>query len=70
MIKNKNVSPLELNEIGLDALSRELSPTDVVRFLRLYEKGNGDYTEERDVELEDVTMNDIRTGIKSLRENH
>jgi hypothetical protein len=61
---------MELNEIGLDALSRELSPIDVARFLRLHEKGSGDYTKEREAELEDVTINDIRAGIKNLRENY
>lgn len=62
------MNPLTLNEIGMDALSKVLSPVDVARFLRLYDKGSGDYTEEREQELDGLTMSDIRAAIKALRE--
>lgn len=62
------MNPLTLNEIGMDALSKALSPVDVARFLRLYDKGSGDYTEEREQELDGLTMSDIRAAIKALRE--
>ncbi|MBS5063020.1 MAG: hypothetical protein KHZ58_04545 [Hungatella hathewayi] len=68
MVRDTVKNPLTLNEIGMEALSKVLSPVDVARFLRLYENGTGDYTAERENELEDVTLNDIHTAIKSLRE--
>lgn len=69
MNKNAIINPLMLNEIGMEALSKALSPVDVARFLRLYDKGNGDYTKEREKELEELTMNDIHASIKALREH-
>lgn len=68
MNRNAIMNPLTLNEIGMDALSKALSPVDVARFLRLYDKGSGDYTEEREQELDGLTMSDIRAAIKALRE--
>lgn len=51
MNRDAIMNPLTLNEIGIDALSKALSPVDVARFLRLYDKGSGDYTEEREQEV-------------------
>lgn len=68
MNRDAIMNPLTLNEIGMDALSKALSPVDVARFLRLYDKGSGDYTEEREQELDGLTMSDIRAAIKALRE--
>lgn len=62
------MNPLTLNEIGMDALSKALSLVDVARFLRLYDKGSGDYTEEREQELDGLTMSDIHVAIKTFRE--
>ena len=59
MNRDAIMNPLTLNEIGMDALSKALSPVDVARFLRLYDKGSGDYTEEREQELDGLTMSDI-----------
>lgn len=67
MIRNTVVNPLQLNEIGMEALSKELSPVDVARFLRLYDKGNGDYTVEREGDLGDITIDDIHSEISMLR---
>lgn len=68
MNRDAIMNPLALNEIGMDALSKALSPVDVARFLRLYDKGSGDYTEEREQELDGLTMSDIHAAVKALRE--
>lgn len=66
MNRDITMNPLALNEIGMEALSKALSPVDVARFLRLYDKGSGDYTEERVLELDGFSMSDIRADIERL----
>lgn len=66
MNRDITMNPLALNEIGMEALSKALSPVDVARFLRLYDKGSGDYTEERVLELDGFSMSDIRADIETL----
>ncbi len=49
--------PLTLDEIrkaGLEALSRELGPVGMVRFLQQFETGSGDYSTERSQWLENT----------------
>ena len=49
---------------GLQALSRDLGPLGLVRFLQQYEVGHGDYTTERHGWLGDPTVRDISQEIK------
>ena len=45
-----NVANMSLEEIrlaGIEVLARELGPVGLVRFLQLFEKGAGDYSQER-----------------------
>ena len=45
-----NATAMTLDQIrsrGLIALSRDLGPVGLVRFLQQYESGHGDYTEDR-----------------------
>ena len=37
----------QIRRVGLEALARELGTTGMVRFLRQFETGSGDYTIER-----------------------
>ena len=37
----------EIRRRGLDALARELGPAGLIRFLQLFESGEGDYTKDR-----------------------
>ena len=53
---------MSLNEIqlaGLAALSRELGQVDFVAFLQMFEKGYGDYSQERSGWLEEQSLDDI-----------
>jgi hypothetical protein len=52
-----------IREKGLEVLTRELGATATVRFLRQFENGCGNYTEERDALLQDVTIDDIVASI-------
>ena len=58
-----NTDLKEIRQKGLDVLTRELGATATVRFLRQFENGYGDYTEEREALLEDVTIDDITASI-------
>jgi hypothetical protein len=53
---------------GLQALSRDLGPVGLVRFLQQFETGYGDYTTERHDWLGDLTVRDISQEIERKRE--
>jgi hypothetical protein len=53
---------------GLQALSRDLGPVGLVRFLQQYEVGHGDYTRDRHEWLGDPTVQDISQEIKRKRD--
>jgi len=52
---------------GLQALSRDLGPVGLVRFLQQFEVGHGDYTAERPGWLGDLTVKDITHEIEQQR---
>ena len=61
---------MTLNEIqqkGLAALSRELGPVGMIRFLQMFETGQGDYTKERHQWLEDQRIEDIVQRVRQRR---
>lgn len=63
-------STMTLNEIqqkGLEALSRELGPVGMVRFLQMFETGYGDYTKERHQWLKEQRIEDISQRIRQRR---
>jgi len=49
---------------GLQALSRDLGPVGLIRFLQQFEMGYGDYTTERHGWLGDRTVRDIAQEIE------
>lgn len=61
----------EIQQAGLAALSRELGPVDFVRFLQMFERGYGDYSQERSGWLEEQSIDDIAKRIteKQSRQN-
>lgn len=52
---------------GLKALSRELGPVGLVRFLQQFETGYGDYTAERHHWLGQRTVQDLGQEIERQR---
>ncbi len=53
---------------GLKALSRELGPVGLVRFLQQFETGHGDYTTERHRWLGEPTVQYLAQEIERQRE--
>jgi len=53
------MTPLELNCLGYRALTDALGFDGMIRFLRQFEPGQGDYTAERQKRIENVSLDDI-----------
>ena len=53
-----------IREKGFNALTKELGPSGMAIFIRQFENGSGNYTEEREELLKDVTIDDIVYSIK------
>lgn len=66
-----NAAVMTLEQVrltGLMALSRELGPVGLVRFLQQFETGHGDYTAERHGWLAEATVQKLAEEIKPQRE--
>lgn len=65
------ISAVELKNIetikreGLEALSAKLGPTGMVYFIRLFDNGNGDFTEERKKLLDEIEKKEVLEFLKS-----
>ena len=59
---NSNLSAIR--QAGFRALTKELGATGTVLFIRQFESGYGNYTEERDDMLKDITLSDIVESIQ------
>jgi hypothetical protein len=53
-------NPNTIRKLGIKALSKELGPVGMARFIRQYDNGEGDYTAEREELLAGITMEDIQ----------
>ncbi|HUU78668.1 MAG TPA: hypothetical protein VMX55_09990 [candidate division Zixibacteria bacterium] len=54
----------DLRKAGIEALKRELGVTDMIRFLQIFEKGEGNYTKDRKEWLEELSIDEIVEEIK------
>lgn len=57
----------QIRLVGLEALSRELGPVGMIRFLQQFETGHGDYSNERHQWLEHVRADQLVEQIKRQR---
>lgn len=57
-------NPVILRKMGIEALSRALTPVGMAYFLKQYETGEGDYTKEREELLKNFTTADIMAALK------
>ena len=58
----------EIREKGFNALTKELGSFGMAIFIRQFENGKGNYTEERDELLKHLTIDDIVASIKRRKE--
>jgi hypothetical protein len=57
----------QIREVGLEALTKALGPVGMVRFLKQFEKGSGDYTKNREKWLRGISLQNILEEIKRKR---
>ena len=58
----------ELRERGFRALADALGWVNAVRFLREYDSGSGNYTEERSALLPDLSLEDLTAEIERIQD--
>ena len=51
-------TPATLQKLGMEALTKALGPVGMVRFMRQFDMGSGNYTQERGALLSGITMED------------
>lgn len=67
MINIMKLSGQEIKLLGYKILSRELGPSGLIRFLREFETGEGDYTKDRRKHLEDGSVEELSQEIIKKR---
>ncbi|NEO03610.1 MAG: hypothetical protein F6K50_52475 [Moorea sp. SIO3I7] len=61
------MTPIELRQKGYYALVKELAQVDAIRFLQDVGLGFGDYTQEPQQSLKNVTRSDFWQDIQEIR---
>ncbi len=61
----RQMTPEQIRNAGLEALTRELGVEGMVRFLQQFDNGSGDYTKERYDWLKDA---DVETLVRQIEE--
>ena len=61
-------NPGLIRRMGMEALTKELGPVGMVYFLQQFDRGEGNYTDEREILLSDFTMEDALRELKEMRE--
>lgn len=65
---NAHAMPLEeIRRLGLEALTRQLGPVGMIRFLQQFETGQGDYTAERHRWLPRSDVPDLAREVREQR---
>ena len=58
------MTPIELNQKSFKALVDTMGYVDAVRFLKQFDNGTGDYTQERHQWLDQLSLDDIWTDLQ------
>ncbi len=61
------MTPQQIREAGIKALTRELGVVGMIRFLQQFELGSGDYSKDRHVWLDDYRVEDIAGMIREQK---
>jgi len=67
METTKELTPIELQKKGLEALTKDLGISGAIQFLKLYDKGSGDWTKERYNIIPDLSVESIADEIIAAR---
>ena len=66
-MRKKDPTDSEIHQQGLDALYKRLGITGALRFIRMYYKGSGDHTKEKQLRANDETIDEIMARIEKRR---
>ena len=61
-------NPDLVRRMGIKALTKELGPVGMVHFIQQFDRGEGNYTVEREALLSGFTMEDALHELKEIRE--
>ena len=61
-------NPAAIRRIGIEALTKELGPVGMAYFIRQFDRGEGDYTKERESMLSGITMDDSLRELRGARQ--
>ena len=59
-------NPIVIRKMGIDVLIKELGPVGMAYFIQQFDRGEGNYTEERGALLEGITMDDFLSDINYI----
>ena len=63
----RELSPAELTVSAIQLLCRELGPVNTARFIQQFTLGYGNYTEEREQLIGELTVDEIVAEIRQRR---
>jgi len=61
------MTPQQIREAGMEALSRELGVVGMIRFMQQFELGKGDYSQDRHEWLDRYSVDDIATMLREKK---
>lgn len=64
----RKASPMQIRQLGIEALTQALGPVGMVRFLQQFDTGSGNYTRDRDELLGEPNIEDIFAQIKERQQ--
>ena len=59
MIDVSTMTPVQIQQTGMEILVREMGTAGLVRFLQQFDSGHGDYTAERHQWLDNLSVDDV-----------
>ncbi len=66
-MKVYDMSLIEIQRYGFEALTQSLGVVGMLKFIQIFDKGQGDYTKEREKYLGNPTIEDIKREIEQLK---
>lgn len=66
LVVNNETTPNEIRKAGIKALSDALGPVGMAMFLQQFDRGQGDYTKDREEVFRDLKREDVLQGIRKI----
>jgi hypothetical protein len=67
-MQTHELSPVQLRQLGIEALVQALGAVGMARFLQQFDGGRGDYTRDRDTTLASITLEEAIAQIKQAHD--